>query len=122
MKFGLLLFALVSFFATKPLSSKPEPPQAAVSPSEAMRLLDSSYAAANELNPAERVFYLTYLTAIAGDIESQSNTIDTHRTQAWCNELFSLAFQMPIGHDRIATEKNALMQLSKVDPQSALRR
>jgi hypothetical protein len=119
MKRGLVLSTLVvlcnSFLSTEPLNGNSELLQAPAADSAAVQLLDASYAAANKLDSRERVFYLTYLTVIAADI-------DVRRTKTWCNELFSLAFQMPIGHDRVATQKNALMQLSKIDPQSALDR
>jgi hypothetical protein len=119
MKRGLALLTLIvlcnCFLSTEPLNENPEHLQATVDNSAAVQLLDASYVAANKLDPSERVFYLTYLTVIAADI-------DTQRTKAWCNELFSIAFRMSIGHDRTATEKNALMQLSKFDPQSALDR
>jgi len=126
MKYGLALLALVSVLSTDPLNSKPlTSPTDVVDQNAALRLLDASYAASSKIEPTQRVYYLTYLTIIAADIESkasdsESTALDTHRTRAWCNELFSLAFQMPLGPDRIATEKNALMQLSRVDAPLAL--
>ncbi len=124
MRRGLALIALIipcnSFVSAEPSSPTPVILYATLGDSAAVLLLDASYAAANKLDSTDRVYYLTHLTAITADIES--GTSDSHRTKAWSNELFSLSFQMPIGHDRIATEKNALMQLSKVDPQSALDR
>ncbi len=59
------------------------------------------------------IFELVRLTRIAADG-------DPERMKAMSKELFTLAFRMPVGWDRIAEEKNALVPLSKVDPQLAI--
>lgn len=59
------------------------------------------------------VFELVRLTRKADE--------DPAQLRAMSKELFTLAFRMPVGWDRIAEEKNALVPLSKVDPQQAMK-
>jgi hypothetical protein len=60
-----------------------------------------------------RILDLIGLTRKAG-------VTDPKKITAWSKELFSLAFGMPVGWDRIAAEKNALVPLSRIDPQLAI--
>jgi hypothetical protein len=61
----------------------------------------------------DRIFYLIGLTGKAA-------VTNPRKAVAWSKELFSLAFSMPVGWDRIAAEKNALVPLSKIDPELAI--
>jgi hypothetical protein len=46
--------------------------------------------------------------------------VEPSLTRLWSEELFMLSFDLPMNHNRIATQKNALSSLSLVDPERAM--
>lgn len=72
------------------------------------RYLNESYAISDEFDQSELPYYLAILSARAADIHNE-------RTQEWSTKLFRLSFGVRNGWDRIALEKEALVQLSKVN-------
>jgi hypothetical protein len=61
----------------------------------------------------ERISYLVRLTRVSPEI-----TPDL--TLQWCDELFTLASESPLGWDHVANQKNAAIPLAKIDPKRAL--
>lgn len=76
-------------------------------------LLIQSYLAAKDLGPRDRASFLIRLCRVAADIEPAL-------ARLWSEELFQLSFELPMDHDRVATQKNALSSLSLVDAERAL--
>jgi hypothetical protein len=74
-----------------------------------LRLLEDSYADSKQLSAENRAFLLVRLTDASTDIAPQ-------HTETWSRELSDLAFTLPAGWNRIATEKNALVPLARVNP------
>jgi hypothetical protein len=82
---------------------------------DAKQILDQSYALSSKLDTNERLFYLVRLTDI-------STSISPDKTPRWCEELFDLASASELSWNRVAHQKNALVPLSRVNPQLALQR
>lgn len=76
-------------------------------------LLIRSYILGNEFPREERVFHLVRL--LDGSAVSEPVL-----TKLWAEELFNLTFQLPISHNRLAAQKNALVHLVRVDSERAL--
>jgi hypothetical protein len=62
---------------------------------------------------SERALYLTRLARVEAAAEPL-------KAKIWAKDLFSLALTMPVGWDRVATEKNVLVPLSTIDPQLSM--
>ncbi|MGH9860147.1 MAG: hypothetical protein ACRD5F_09015 [Candidatus Acidiferrales bacterium] len=80
------------------------------SPSE---ILIQSYLVASDFTLGERAFYLVRLGESAASIEPVL-------ARLWAEEAFQLTFRLPKSHDRLALQKNALVNLVKVDARRAL--
>ncbi len=68
-----------------------------------------SYLAGKELIPEERAFQLARLSQTAAKVQPVLGRL-------WAEELFLLAFELPMSWNRLAHEKNALSALAGVDP------
>lgn len=82
---------------------------------EAAKLLTYSHAIAEQnIDKTVRGYYLARLTRVAAKI-SHVDTV------AWCEEQFNLADQIKPEWNRVATQKNALTALARVDSKAAMR-
>src|SRR5689334_6721702 len=85
------------------------------SESEAVNLLNLSYAVNVQLKDSEQLYYLTDLVRVSAELSPHPSQIEK-----WCNNLFVIASQMQDPIIRAAGEKNALMYLSSVQPVLAI--
>ncbi len=78
------------------------------------QLLEESYQLSTGFSQRERLYYLTRLARISVDYAP------AQKVEQWCMDLFTLAHHQPVGWDRVATEKNALVPLSRINPNKAM--
>jgi hypothetical protein len=87
-------------------------------PSKATQTLIDSNAISKNLrsqdSTRDRISYLVRLTRASVDIAPPQ------LTEAWCEELFTLASRSPLGWDRVANQKNAAIPLATIDPKRAM--
>jgi hypothetical protein len=76
---------------------------------EAAAVLEESYQASRDLPAQDRAFFLVRLADI-------STGISPARTESFCQELLDLAPTLPRDWNRVATEKNGLVPLARVNP------
>jgi hypothetical protein len=76
-------------------------------------MLEESYRLESDADPKDRTYLLAVLGGIAGNI-------DPARCREWSEDLYRVAFRLPLNWDRIAYEKTALVNLSRVDAERAL--
>lgn len=84
--------------------------EAPVSPGE---LLARSHAAAAQLTPDERTFYLAFLLQTAAAMHHPL-------TRTWTEELLALASKLPQDWNTMAIQKNGIRALSEIDPEGAM--
>lgn len=76
------------------------------------RLLIDAYVTGMNSSPPDRAFLLTTLSSAA-------STIQPSLCRLWSEELFKLSLKLPMDWNRIASQKNAVVALSAVDPDRA---
>lgn len=89
---------------------------ATISPRAVQTLVDSNAISISLGGPdkvRDRISFLVRLTRVSAEITP-------NLTEAWCEELFSLASQSPLGWDRVANQKNAAVPLAGINPKRAM--
>src|SRR5882672_3793763 len=76
---------------------------------QAAMVLEESYQIGRHLQTQDRAFFLVRLCDI-------STSISPERTEAWCQELWDLVPSLPPDWNRVATAKNSLVPLARVNP------
>ncbi len=99
----LTLLMLTSF-------TKPNPPKKKL---DTVSLLNESYALLAQIDDSSQVFYLLPLTQVGAKVISP-------REEEWCIRLFRQSSSVSDQWDRVALEKNALVELSAVNSDAAM--
>lgn len=107
-----LVLGLLSAPAVRWCSQAPSGTEPAAEPAPRMNptnILIESYLAGQQLTVDERAFQLLRLAEVA-------TKLDPTLCRLWSEELFRLAFRLPMDWNRVAHEKNAVATLALVDP------
>ncbi len=113
-----LLSVLVGGSSSSPSESSPRLASAA-QPSEALTFLDKSHSLLSSLDELDRIRFLNDLVVIAPEVAPE-------RVAPWAQELITMAQSIRNPKfddwDRIAFQKNAVVALSKIDPELAMQK
>jgi hypothetical protein len=81
---------------------------------QAVVLLNESYALSNQMDDSQQAYYLVDLT------QQGMGIVPSERMLEWCKALFRLASQLKEPWDRSANQKNAIVALSRFNPELAM--